>query len=158
MTNLSLWRFNHCRFIDIVGEGIVIDQEELQDEYGGGGTEEGKRIPEDFVFSYYEVADSEPTLFFAPKPAKVISADPPNGSTLVGRFVNVVEITFDNPPQCARLVNVASVGFPPSIVTIFEGNRARVYLSSTSDFSIMTGSEALGNEVVSEQFNYQVLR
>ena len=144
--------------IDIVGEGMVIDQEELQDEYGGGSTVEGKRIPEDFVFAYYEVADSESMFLFIPKPAKIISVDPPSGSILSGRFGSDVKITFDNPPQCPRLINVVSDRFPPTIISLYDGNRANVHLSSSSKFTIVTGSEELGNEVVSEQFNYQVLR
>lgn len=142
--------------VDLVGEGEVIDQEELQRKFGGLRTAEGQTIPEDFVFPYYEVADSESTLFFAPKPAKVISADPPNGSLLSG-FVRQVTITFDGPAQCPRLVNIVS-GFPPSIRSLHGNRSAYVYIYRNSKFAILTGSEELGNEVVSEEFHYGVIR
>ena len=50
--------------VDIVGEGEKIDQQALQGEYGGHKTYEGKTIPQDFMFHYYEVAESEPTVLY----------------------------------------------------------------------------------------------
>lgn len=87
--------------IDIVGEGEVIDQEQLQSYYGGNKTTEDKQIPEDFVFPYYEVADPELVIIYRPKAAKIISIDPPQGSLV--NYGSSIHITFDTPPECPHV-------------------------------------------------------
>lgn len=86
--------------VDIVGEGEVIDQESLQDNYGGSETVHGQQIPEDFVFPYYE-ADPKETWFYRPGKAKIINIDPPPDSVIEHPWWNTsIEITFDAPPEC----------------------------------------------------------
>lgn len=155
--------------IDIVGEGIVVNQELLHDSYVSSDrlTEEGKEIPEDYVFSYYEVADADPTLLYVPKPAKIISIDPANGSFI--NYGDSILITFDNSAECPRLINVISdhgslginyANLPDT--TVYD-----VYLIVSDPFrrgrfpikfQVATGTKDSGNEVVSEEFNYEVIR
>ena len=51
--------------VDLVGEGVVPDQEEMQDYWGGRETRDNKTVPEDHVFIYYEVPEEYVYLLYA---------------------------------------------------------------------------------------------
>ena len=85
--------------ISVVGEGEVIDQQSLQNEYGGDGTADGKKIPENFVFPYYEVSRKNAiVVLYQPGKAQIINIDPPPGSFVP--LLSEIKLTFDAPPEC----------------------------------------------------------
>lgn len=127
--------------IDIVGEGEMIDQALLQRKYGGRKTREGKVIPKDFVFPYYEVENPDGVNFYCPKPAKIVSVDPPDGSVIPWETITTnladIKVTFDTPPECPGIstsfdkisfsgsgttfsINIRTVGFIP-INSVVQG-------------------------------------
>ena len=143
--------------VSIVGEGEVIDQQSLQGEYGGRFTEDKQRIPEDFVFPYYEVANSESILLYRAKAANIISVDPPNGSS-VTEFSDVT-ITFDTPPECPNLITNLRESFMYGGGTTFTlkvGYLPGGILSGVGrayDFTIRWGDEEAGTDA-SQKFRY----
>ena len=50
--------------VDILGEGVVINQKQMQRIWGGAYTQDKQQIPADFIFPYYEVAESRYTVLF----------------------------------------------------------------------------------------------
>ena len=84
--------------VTIVGKGEVIDQQRLQEIYGGKSTKDDQKIPEDYIFAYYQVGETSDLRLYHPGKAKIISVDPPNGST-IRDFMGEVRITFDVAPE-----------------------------------------------------------
>lgn len=91
--------------ITVVGEGEVIDQEYLG--YWQHETVHDEVIRKGFVFPYYEIANDAPQILYAPKTAKVVAVDPPNGSRIIekGDYSDLkIKVTFDTPPECPQFL------------------------------------------------------
>ena len=87
--------------VNILGEGEVIDQESLQDEFGGELTEHLEKIPEDFLFPYYEIPEDSGIYLYGEEASKIVSVSHPNGS-FIRRDTDIM-ITFDKPPICPEI-------------------------------------------------------
>ena len=110
--------------VTIVGKGEVIDQQRLQEFYGGKSTKDDQKIPEDYIFAYYQVGETSDLRLYHPGKAKIISVDPPNGST-IRNFWGEVRITFDVAPENLKVtgehVTFTEKSYSPTIFssTIF---------------------------------------
>ena len=92
--------------VSIVGEGVVIDQEDLQGWWELSGTLGGHKVPDDFQFPYYEVGEPAEVILYRPKDAKILSIDPPNGSLIQTSYWGrdkIIIINFDTPPLQPRI-------------------------------------------------------
>ena len=144
--------------VSIVGEGEVIDQQSLQNEYGGSETEDGQKIPENFVFPYYE-ADTKKVTLYRPKKAKIVNTDPPPGD-FVHQWGEII-ITFDTFPECPRSTSLDAglagggsefdIGLSPFNFGLARGEFKLISLT----FS--WGSEEAGT-AASQSFEYKVFR
>ena len=100
--NYSNVRVLPLHTVTIVGKGEVIDQQRLQEIYGGKFTKDDQKIPEDYIFAYYQVGETSDLRLYHPGKAKIISVDPPNGST-IRDFMGDVRITFDVAPEYLKV-------------------------------------------------------
>ena len=107
--------------VTIVGKGEVIDQQKLQKQWGGKSTMDDQRIPEDYIFPYYQVNETSELLLHHPGKAKIIKVDPPDGSTLEDSTDEII-IRFDVAPEHLNVtgehITFTSAYYAPTIFSI----------------------------------------
>lgn len=82
--------------VSVVGKGIVVDLELIQDRYARRESLGGHRIPEDYEYPLYNVGEPSEITVEGPPPVHFVSAAPPSGSEIAPNAT--ITVTFDNPP------------------------------------------------------------